>query len=362
MNLENFVIEPAAARASITANLSENNQSERSLPEAPLRVTAVPDANLLDSYSRAVIAAVERVSPSVVNVEVHQAVAVPTGRRRGSAPSERRGGGSGFVFTPDGLILTNSHVVHDATRIDVTLADGRRAPAHTIGDDPATDLAVIRIDATGLQPATLGDSQQLRPGQMAIAIGNPYGFQSTVTAGVISALGRSLRSYSGRLIEDVIQTDAALNPGNSGGPLVNSRGQVIGVNTATILPAQGICFAIGINTAKFVASRLLRDGRIRRSYIGVSAQTVPIHRRVVRFYDLARETGVVVVGIEEKSPARSAGLHEGDVIVALDDKPVAGVDDLHRLLTDAQVGARCGMTIIRHTDRLILRIFPEEAK
>jgi S1-C subfamily serine protease len=309
-----------------------------------------------------VIAAVERVSPSVVNVEVHQAVAVPTGRRRGSAPSERRGGGSGFVFTPDGLILTNSHVVHDATRIDVTLADGRRAPAHTIGDDPATDLAVIRIDATGLQPATLGDSQQLRPGQMAIAIGNPYGFQSTVTAGVISALGRSLRSYSGRLIEDVIQTDAALNPGNSGGPLVNSRGQVIGVNTATILPAQGICFAIGINTAKFVASRLLRDGRIRRSYIGVSAQTVPIHRRVVRFYDLARETGVVVVGIEEKSPARSAGLHEGDVIVALDDKPVAGVDDLHRLLTDAQVGARCGMTIIRHTDRLILRIFPEEAK
>jgi S1-C subfamily serine protease len=327
-----------------------------------LRVTAVPDANLLDSYSRAVIAAVERVSPSVVNVEVHQAVAVPTGRRRGSAPSERRGGGSGFVFTPDGLILTNSHVVHDATRIDVTLADGRRAPAHTIGDDPATDLAVIRIDATGLQPATLGDSQQLRPGQMAIAIGNPYGFQSTVTAGVISALGRSLRSYSGRLIEDVIQTDAALNPGNSGGPLVNSRGQVIGVNTATILPAQGICFAIGINTAKFVASRLLRDGRIRRSYIGVSAQTVPIHRRVVRFYDLARETGVVVVGIEEKSPARSAGLHEGDVIVALDDKPVAGVDDLHRLLTDAQVGARCGMTIIRHTDRLILRIFPEEAK
>ena len=264
-----------------------------------MRATAAEsgDAGLLDSYSRAVTAAVERVSPSVVNVEVHQAQR-PTGGRtrsgeprsgepRSGEPRERRGGGSGFVFTPDGLILTNSHVVHDATRIEVTLADGRRAPAHTIGDDPATDLAVIRIDASGLQAVPLGDSQQLRPGQMAIAIGNPYGFQSTVTAGVISALGRSLRSYSGRLIEDVIQTDAALNPGNSGGPLVDSRGQVIGVNTATILPAQGICFAIGINTAKFVASRLLRDGRIRRSYIGVSAQTVPIHRRVVRFYGLA---------------------------------------------------------------------------
>jgi S1-C subfamily serine protease len=340
------------------------NLRQESLPEEPLRAAATHSADtaLLDSYSLAVTAAVERVSPSVVNVEVHQAVAAPTGRRRGNDPSERRGGGSGFVFTPDGLILTNSHVVHDATRIDVTLADGRRAPAHTIGDDPATDLAVIRIDAPALQPAALGDSQQLRPGQMAIAIGNPYGFQSTVTAGVISALGRSLRSYSGRLIEDVIQTDAALNPGNSGGPLVNSRGQVIGVNTATILPAQGICFAIGINTAKFVASRLLRDGRIRRSYIGVSAQTVPIHRRVVRFYGLARETGVVVVGLEEKSPARTAGLREGDVIVSLDDKPVAGVDDLHRLLTDAQVGTRCELTIIRHTDRLSLPIFPEEAQ
>ncbi len=319
------------------------------------------DAVLLDSYSRAVIGAVEKVSPSVVNVEVHQALPAAAGRGRSGEPRERRGGGSGFVFTPDGLILTNSHVVHDATRIDITLPDGRRAPAHTIGDDPATDLAVIRIDASGLQAVLLGDSQQLRPGQMAIAIGNPYGFQSTVTAGVISALGRSLRSYSGRLIEDVIQTDAALNPGNSGGPLVDSSGHVIGVNTATILPAQGICFAIGINTAKFVASRLLRDGRIRRSYIGVSAQTVPIHRRVVRFYGLERETGVAVIGIEERSPARTAGLREGDVIVALDDKAVAGVDDLHRLLTDTQVGARCALTVIRHTERLVLAIYPEEA-
>jgi len=316
------------------------------------------EAALFDAYSRAVTAAVEKVSPSVVNVEVHQA----SGRARSGEPRERRGGGSGFVFTPDGLILTNSHVVHNATRIEITLADGRRVPAHTIGDDPATDLAVIRIDATGLQAVELGDSQQLRAGQMAIAIGNPYGFQSTVTAGVISALGRSLRSYSGRLIEDVIQTDAALNPGNSGGPLVNSQGQVIGVNTATILPAQGICFAIGINTAKFVASRLLRDGRIRRSYIGISAQTVPIHRRVVRLYNLPKETGVVVLGIEPNSPARKAGIREGDVIVALDGKPVAGVDDLHRLLTDAQVGARCQLTVIRHTEQLSLSIVPEEAR
>jgi S1-C subfamily serine protease len=367
MNLDSFFIESVSSQPPLDGSLPG---------EAARAATAESgDAGLLDSYSRAVTAAVEKVSPSVVNVEVHQSLPqVPgrgrSGERPGERPSERsgerRGGGSGFVFTPDGLILTNSHVVHSATRIEVTLADGRRAPAHTVGDDPATDLAVIRIDASGLQAVPLGDSQQLRPGQMAIAIGNPYGFQSTVTAGVISALGRSLRSYSGRLIEDVIQTDAALNPGNSGGPLVDSRGQVIGVNTATILPAQGICFAIGINTAKFVASRLLRDGRIRRSYIGVSAQTVPIHRRLVRFYGLARETGVVVVGIEDRSPARTAGLREGDVIVALtvanDEKPVAGVDDLHRLLTDAQVGARCALTVIRHTERLILAIFPEEAR
>jgi len=361
MNLDSVFAEPIFLQQS--SQDSSPQPFDEILPEEPIRTAAqFADADLLDSYSRAVTAAVERVSPSVVNVEVHHQA---PGRTPAGEPRDRRGGGSGFVFTPDGLILTNSHVVHEATRIEVTLADGRRAPAHTIGDDPATDLAVIRIDASGLQAVSLGDSQQLRPGQMAIAIGNPYGFQSTVTAGVISALGRSLRSYSGRLIEDVIQTDAALNPGNSGGPLVDSRGQVIGVNTATILPAQGICFAIGINTAKFVASRLLREGRIRRSYIGVSAQTVPIHRRVVRFYGLARESGVVVVGIEDRSPARTAGLREGDLIVALtvanDDKPVAGVDDLHRLLTDAQVGVRCALTVIRHTEKLILPIFPEEA-
>jgi S1-C subfamily serine protease len=319
--------------------------------------TSADDA-LLDAYSRAVTGAVDRVSPSVVNIEVHSAA----GRTRSGEPRERRGGGSGFIFTPDGLILTNSHVVHDARRIEVTLSDGRRMPASSIGDDPASDLAVVRVDEPGLTAATLGDSQQLRVGQVVIAIGAPYGFQSTVTAGVVSALGRSLRSYSGRLIDDVIQTDAALNPGNSGGPLVDSAGRVIGVNTATILPAQGICFAIGINTAKFVASRLLRDGRILRSFIGVSAQTVPVHRRVVRFYDLPKESGALVLSVEENSPAKRAGLRDGDIIVTLEGHPVAGVDDLHRVLTDVRVGVSCMLTVLRWTEKLELKIVPEEAK
>jgi S1-C subfamily serine protease len=321
------------------------------------------DASLLDAYSLAVTSAVERISPSVVNIEVHQ----HAGRTRSGEPRERRGGGSGFVFTPDGLILTNSHVVHDAARIAVTLADGRRTPATLIGDDPASDLAVIRLDRPGFEEpgltvAALGDSQRLRVGQVVIAIGAPYGFQSTVTAGVVSALGRSLRSYSGRLIDDVIQTDASLNPGNSGGPLVDSAGGVVGVNTATILPAQGICFAIGINTAKFVASRLLRDGRIRRSFIGVSAQTVPVHRRVVRFYDLPKETGALVLSVEDASPAKHAGLREGDIIVALEGQPVAGVDDLQRLLTEVRVGVSNSLTVLRGTEKLELKVVPEEAR
>ena len=328
----------------------------------PLESRPLTDSGLLDAYSRAVVDAAEAISPSVVKIDVAQ-----QGRSRSGEPRERQGGGSGFVFTPDGLVLTNSHVVHGATRIDVSLPDGQRFPAQTIGDDPATDLAVIRIglpsnDAPRLVAAPLGDSQRLRVGQLAIAIGNPYGFQYTVTAGVVSALGRSLRSYSGRLIEDVIQTDASLNPGNSGGPLVTSDGRVIGVNTATIMGAQGLCFAIGINTAKFVAGRLLRDGRIRRSYIGVEAQTASLHRRLVRFYDLPRETGVIVASVASGSPAQRAGLREGDLIIALDSQPVAGVDDLHRLLTDTRVGTSSVITVLRWTERLTLRVVPEEVR
>jgi S1-C subfamily serine protease len=366
MNQEEVGRFPAASSRNVFSHLASegpgwNDESSKRSPVAP--PPASTDDSLLDAYSHAVTGAVERMSPSVVNIEVHQTA----GRTRSGEPRERQGGGSGFVFTPDGLILTNSHVVHDAVRIGVTMADGQRMPATLIGDDPASDLAVIRLnelhfDGPGLTAATLGDSQRLRVGQIVIAIGAPYGFQSTVTAGVVSALGRSLRSYSGRLIDDVIQTDASLNPGNSGGPLVDSAGRVVGVNTATILPAQGICFAIGINTAKFVASRLLRDGRIRRSYIGVSAQTVPVHRRVVRFYDLPKEMGAIVVGVEDNSPAKRAGLREGDIIIALDSQPVTGVDDLHRVLTDIRVGVSCALTILRWTEKLELKIIPQEAQ
>jgi S1-C subfamily serine protease len=328
--------------------------------ESPLQSQSIGplnDSELLDAYSQAVVSTAEKISPSVVKIDITQRGRTPSGQTR-----ELHGGGSGFVFTPDGLILTNSHVVHDATRISVSLPDGQRFPAHTIGDDPASDLAVIRVDAPSLIAAPLGDSQRLRVGQLAIAIGNPYGFQYTVTAGVVSALGRSLRSYAGRLVEDVIQTDASLNPGNSGGPLVTSDGQVVGVNTATIAGAQGLCFAIGINTAKFVAGHLLREGRIRRSYIGVEAQTTPLHRRLVRFYDLPRESGVVVISVEENSPARAAGLREGDVIVTLGGKPVAGVDDLYRLLTETRVGVSTPVTVLRWTEKLDLQVVPQEAR
>jgi S1-C subfamily serine protease len=316
---------------------------------------AATNDDLLDAYSRAVISAAERVSPSVVNIEVaHQ-----TRGRRG-ATSEARGNGSGFVFTPDGFILTNSHVVHGASKLEVSLADGRRCQAQLIGDDPDTDLAVIRITAPQLAPARLGSAQGVRVGQLVVAIGNPYGFQCTVTAGVVSALGRSLRAQSGRLMDDVIQTDAALNPGNSGGPLVTAQGSVIGVNTAVIRPAQGICFATSIDTANFVAGRLIRDGRVRRSYIGLAGQNVPLPRRFVRFYDLPIESGILVVSFEPDSPARRAGLLEGDLIVGFDQQPIAGIDDLHRLLTDERVGRACELVVIRRTERLTLTVRPQE--
>src|SRR3989449_1278769 len=301
------------------------------------------DDQLLDAYSQAVIGAVEAVGPAVVNVH------------RGDA-----GAGSGVIFTPDGLVLTNHHVVHGAARVEVNLTDGRVLRADVIGQDAGTDLAVLRVDAT-LPFARFGDSRRVRVGQVAIAIGNPFGFQHSVTTGVISALGRSLRSQSGRLIDDIIQTDASLNPGNSGGPLVTTRGDVIGINTAMILPAQGLCFAIASNTARFVAARLIRDGRIRRSYIGVAGQNVPIPRAVARANQLAVTSGVLVVSVEPSSPATNAGVPNRDVILAFAGQPVTGIDDLHRELTDDGIAVASPLTILRRGARRQLTVVPAES-
>src|SRR6266536_1089214 len=320
-----------------------------------------PAEDLMDAYSRAVITAAEKVSPSVVYIEVEQ----PVRSRRPNLPripQERRGSGSGFIFTPDGFILTNSHVVHGAKKIEVTLPDGHEHQADLVGDDPDTDLAVIRINAPNLVPAQLGEAQKICVGQLVIAIGNPYGFQYSVTAGVVSALSRSLRAQSGRLMDAVIQTDAALNPGNSGGPLVNSRGEVIGVNTAMILPAQGISFATSIDTAKFVASRLIRDGKVSRSYIGLAGQNVPLPRRIVRYYNLAVETGILVVSFEAESPARRGGIREGDIIIGVDNQPIAGIDDLHKLLSEDRIGHKSTLLVIRNTERLSVEVTPVESR
>jgi S1-C subfamily serine protease len=326
--------------------------ADESVPPEPLPQPApVPaDASLLDAYSQAVVAAAEKVSPAVVNLEVRQ--------QRGPH-HEGHGNGSGFLFTPDGFILTNSHVVQHASRVEVTLADGRMYPADRIGDDPDTDLAVVRIHASDLKPAVLGDSNVVRPGQLAVAIGNPYGFQFTVTAGVVSALGRSLRSRSGRLIDNVIQTDAALNPGNSGGPLVNSRGEVIGVNTAVILPAQGLCFALAINTAKYVAGRLIKDGRIRRGKLGLAGQNVPLQRSLIRFFNLPLATGVLVVSVEADSPAARAGVQERDLVIGFDGHDVPNIDALHRLLAERETGMPAAMTVLRFPEKRVLTVTPE---
>ena len=313
-----------------------------------------------DAYSRAVIHAVEAVGPSVVSIEVQHLEPEP--RRPTMPPQPRGGSGSGFVFTPDGFILTNSHVVHGASSILVRFPEGSSYAADLVGDDPETDLAVIRISAPSLIPAVLGDSNTVRVGQLVVAIGNPYGFQATVTSGVVSALGRSLRSRSGRLIDNVIQTDAALNPGSSGGPLVTTQGEVIGVNSAMIMPAQGICFSIAVNTAKFVAAQLIRQGRVRRSAIGLAGQSVALARKVARFHRLPVESGVRVESVEPKSPAEQAGLQPGDVIVAFGDTPVRGIDDLQARLTEREVGITSPLTVVRGVEVVTLDVVPRESK
>jgi S1-C subfamily serine protease len=315
----------------------------------------MPDeSEALDAYSRVVTQVAESVSPSVVQIHVEMEPR-PGGQRNS-------GSGSGFIFTPDGFILTNSHVVHGAGKISVRTLDSGEFSAQLIGEDPDTDLALLRVDAPALRAVRLGDSRKIRVGQLVVAIGNPYGFQYTVTAGVVSALGRSLRSQSGRSIEDVIQTDAALNPGNSGGPLVNSSSEVIGVNTATILPAQGLCFAISINTAQFIATRLIRDGVVRRGYIGVQAQTAPINRTIARYHDLKAQTGALVLSVEAAAPAGKAGLREGDVIIALEGDTVEGIDVLHQLLNETRIGLWTDLTILRGSHKLHVKVLPELRK
>jgi S1-C subfamily serine protease len=306
---------------------------------------ALSDAQLLDAYSRSIIAAVDIAAPAVVKID------------------RNRGGGSGFFFTPDGLVVTNSHVVGGARRLDLTLLDGRTGRADLVGDDPETDLAILRIDTpagASFPWVSFGDSSALRPGQVVVAIGNPFGFQHSVTSGVVSALGRSLRARSGRLLEDVIQTDAALNPGNSGGPLVTTSGEVVGVNTAMIHAAQGLSFAIASNTVRFVLSALLRHGRVLRSFIGVTGQTVPLPRRLAREHRIAGASGVLVVAVERASPSASGGLRSDDLIVALEGNLVGGVDDLHRLLSAERIGRTTAVTVLRGGQKLELKVIPIE--
>jgi len=309
------------------------------------------DSALLDAYSNAVSSAVERTSPAVAHIRVTH----HRNRRAG-----REGAGSGFIVTPDGYMVTNSHVAGGADGIEVTLPDGRVAAADPVGDDPDSDLAVVKIAAPGLVHASFADSGRLKVGQIAIAIGSPYGFQHSVTAGIVSALGRSMRSRTGRLLDSIIQTDAALNPGNSGGPLVNASGGVIGVNTAMVLSAQGICFAIASNTVERVVVALIREGRVRRAYLGLGGQDTPIARRVVRHFALEHESAVRVNTVERDSPAAAAGIRVGDLIVSFGGERVTGVDDLHRMLTGGRIGDGVEVAVLRGSQQLVLRVTPRE--
>jgi len=324
------------------------------LPPAPVAPpAAAPEAGLLDAYSAAVTAAVAKVAPAVAHVRVERAKA-PRGAREGS--------GSGFVITPDGYLVTNSHVAGGASALEVTLPDGRTAAATIVGDDPHSDLAVLKVGAGDLAWCRFGDSGAVKVGQIAIAIGSPYGFQHTVTAGIVSALGRSMRAQTGRVLDNILQTDASLNPGNSGGPLVDSGGNVIGVNTAVILPAQGLCFAIGSSTAERVAIALIREGRVRRAYLGVGGQTLALPRRIVRHFGLVRESGVRIESIEPGSPAAAAELQRGDVIIALDSQPIATVDDLQRLLVGDTIGRSIEIRVVRRDRVLALPLTPRESE
>jgi S1-C subfamily serine protease len=338
------LLEPRRLRHRSFIRALGHNSAVRSLPDQ----SSIPDdGQLLDGYSTTIAAVVNRVAPSVVNIRV--------------LASERgEGGGSGFIIARDGFILTNSHVVHGARELEVTLHDGRVCPAQLVGADPDTDLAVLRINAPNVQHVRLADSSGIRVGQIAIAVGSPYGFQQTVTAGIVSALGRSMRAESGRLMDEIIQTDAALNPGNSGGPLLNSAGEVIGINTAVILPAQGICFAISSNTAHFVAGWLIKDGHIRRSSIGVAGQNVPLHPRVVRFHKLPANRGVLVMEVEPASPAALCGLKEGDTIVGFKGQAIATIDDLHKRLVASEIGVSSPIMFLRGTEKLFRMIVPRE--
>jgi len=327
---------------------SEHPHSDQPAISAAVELS---DDGLLDSYSRTVGSVVERVSPAVVNLRIEN------GNHKASQQ-----GGSGFAITPDGFILTNSHVVRDARTIEVTLADATTASGQLVGDDPDTDLAVVRIDTSPIPFLSFADSKKLRVGQIAIAIGSPYGFHQTVTAGIVSALGRSMRAESGRLMDDILQTDAALNPGNSGGPLVDSSGAVIGVNTAVILPAQGLCFAIASNTAHFVAAWLIKEGKMKRSFLGVAGQNAAIHQRLVRAHRLDQASAVLVTGIDSGGPAEMAGVTVGDMIIGFKGLPIVSIDDLHRLLVGNEIGKRSELKILRRTEIIELPVTPRELK
>jgi S1-C subfamily serine protease len=323
---------------------------EAAAPDLASVSAAADDGELLDAYSNAVSRVVDEVGPAVVRVE-H--------RRRGNRPG---GMGSGVVISPDGLILTNSHVVHGAAGLDLVTHEGQGTEAVLLGEDADTDLALLRAGDVGLKAARIGDSKKLRRGQLVVAIGNPLGFASTVTAGVVSALGRSLRASTGRLIDDVIQTDAALNPGNSGGPLVASNGEVVGINTAVIAGTQGICFAVASNTALFVVGEIIRHGRVRRAFIGVSGQTTPVPRHFAHAYEIVNKAGVLLAEIESGAPAASAGLQRGDLVVSLDGRPVTGVDDMVRLLTADCVGRRIAVQAIRRGELRSFDVLPVERR